>query len=744
MESDRRSRIPNVANSPPIERIDWMKPCTYNATIPCRCCHVGYCSCVQRAEAMNERGTIELGPIERAVNDAAKRVNTTWISLVFLLAYTLVATGKITHKDLFLETPVRLPILAVDVPLEGYFWFVPALILGIHLYFCLLLAGLAGCFREYETTLHEVEELQSQRIRLRYRLDNSLFARVLGNQPDDLKVMLRVVAWLTSIVAPVWLLLFIQLTYLPQQNEAVTCWHRALIGVDSVLSIYALWQVLHPVAVLMKRRSGESRFIFMLHYLQQSRFPDLVLGILINSTAVFIAIIVASFPFENQLVPWLTDTLLAARADTVSRSADKWFSNHLVLADQNLVGGVDLAKVEVSRSVRHRNFVGAIFDRSELQQADFTGSNLDFASFLGSKLARANFGCAYGKFDPGARNDNWFGCTRLDEALLDSADLSHADLSDARMYGASLNGANMSGAGLNGTHLEGAMLSWATLDGSSMSFIGLDGAALEYASLVGVTANGARLRGAALGDTSIIGSDFSSSYAQNAIFSGANLQGSSFAMADLEEAFFMATAVFGTDISKTQFGGSVVVNILTDRRWKPDYGYSEFVRDPSDLFRLPHDPENGVTYSEGRIDLSSPAYFNSYTDLSQDDINALIAKIREVRGNEFFRPPLFRFGVESPTGDWAKLIKSSAPVEHYQTTAANRLIGIACVKIGEQHVPRGLIHNGQLCPYAELVRRTVMSGKMPDGQICENAKALAASIPGLARCQSSPNRNRSP
>src|SRR3984893_19290957 len=86
---------------------------------------------------------LDFGAFEAAVNEAAKRLNAVWVTFILLMTYLFIATGKITHKDLFLETPVKLPVLGVDVPLLGYFIAAPVFILAVHFYFLIQLRGLA-------------------------------------------------------------------------------------------------------------------------------------------------------------------------------------------------------------------------------------------------------------------------------------------------------------------------------------------------------------------------------------------------------------------------------------------------------------------------------------------------------------------------------------------------------------------------------------------------------------------------
>jgi hypothetical protein len=53
----------------------------------------------------------ELDDIKKAVDDAASVGAGLWLSYLFVLFYLAVAAGAVTHADLFLENPVKLPFL---------------------------------------------------------------------------------------------------------------------------------------------------------------------------------------------------------------------------------------------------------------------------------------------------------------------------------------------------------------------------------------------------------------------------------------------------------------------------------------------------------------------------------------------------------------------------------------------------------------------------------------------------------
>jgi hypothetical protein len=69
--------------------------------------------------------------------------------LSFVLFYIAVAAGAVTHADLLLENPVKLPFLSIELPVLAFFFLAPLLFLITHAYTLVhfvLLAKKAGRF----------------------------------------------------------------------------------------------------------------------------------------------------------------------------------------------------------------------------------------------------------------------------------------------------------------------------------------------------------------------------------------------------------------------------------------------------------------------------------------------------------------------------------------------------------------------------------------------------------------------
>ena len=54
-------------------------------------------------------------------NAASDPASTAWLAFLLLLTYVVVTLASVSHKDLLLNSPVRLPIINANIPLVGFF-----------------------------------------------------------------------------------------------------------------------------------------------------------------------------------------------------------------------------------------------------------------------------------------------------------------------------------------------------------------------------------------------------------------------------------------------------------------------------------------------------------------------------------------------------------------------------------------------------------------------------------------------
>jgi hypothetical protein len=105
----------------------------------------------------------DLGELQKALNEAAGKASVLWTTFITFQLYLAIAFGSVTHRDLFLETSIKLPLLNVDLALVGFFVVAPLLLLIFHFYLFLQPLGLASKAKDYNTLLVDEAPAASDR-----------------------------------------------------------------------------------------------------------------------------------------------------------------------------------------------------------------------------------------------------------------------------------------------------------------------------------------------------------------------------------------------------------------------------------------------------------------------------------------------------------------------------------------------------------------------------------------------------
>jgi hypothetical protein len=81
-----------------------------------------------------EPDTKEAEALAAALNHSAERVQTLWFSFLTFMLYLAIATGTTTHRMLFLEEPLNLPVLNIRLPLLGFYILTPVIFVIFRLW----------------------------------------------------------------------------------------------------------------------------------------------------------------------------------------------------------------------------------------------------------------------------------------------------------------------------------------------------------------------------------------------------------------------------------------------------------------------------------------------------------------------------------------------------------------------------------------------------------------------------------
>ena len=445
----------------------------------------------------------DLDGLQKALNDAAGKASVLWTTFIIFQLYLAIAFGSVTHRDLFLEATIKLPLLNVDLPLIGFFVLAPVILLIFHFYVLLQLAGLASKAREYNTLLAAEVPAVQDRQRMRQRVDVFPILQFLAGPKDQrtgfIGFSLRLIAWITLVGAPILILLQAQVTFLPYQRESIVWLQRITVLIDLAV-VWYFW---------IRLRSEGDPISWV-----PRKFKTYVGGAGALCVSIF-SIYLATFPGEwmkmrfpePRYVPiswpphwskkddWtsLQALLFEGAVDTVSLRPRSVFSNRLVLTGPQsfVVDPEELDKIFFSRSFRGRDLRLAVLPFADLRKADFSGAHLQGATLNSAQLQGA-------WFEEAEMQGAILSWAQLQGAKLVGAQLQGASLDLTKMQGARLGSAQLQGASLEGAELQGASLDGAKLQGASLGGAKLQAASLAWAELQGASLGGAKLQGALL------------------------------------------------------------------------------------------------------------------------------------------------------------------------------------------------------------------------------------------------------
>lgn len=544
----------------------------------------------------------DIGALERSVNDSATRFSAIWLSFVAFSAYLGAAASMITHRQIFLEEPIKLPTINVELPLFASVILLPLLFVVYHVYVLLQAVLLARTADAYNDAIERNLADEPDRTRIRQRLANTLLAQLFaGSSREKTGVfgwLLRGMAWITLAIAPITVLIIFETKLLPYHSAAVSWTHRGLIAFDA-LAVLMLW----ASAVNPQQDIGWRSLV------RNRRLSLAVVAVLVLSNLLitypgepgrfWMKLTFTPDPTSNiepecqiykaveDRIPPGFDRLVLLGQDFVDNSAFDRIKAVAATNGQNLyeseririfrgrdlrcarLAGADLrladfseanlsgailrgALLEGARFVGAR-IVGAVLDRAQLQESAFSqppavadededvpATRSAMAAKPGAKDAKVSPRLAPARL----RNSSFHGAQMrrafLDHVNLDGADLRVAQLEQASLVEASLRGAALMDAGLGDAKLDRAKL---------------QGASFDRGSLAGASLISAEMQGVSLHRTWMLGANLDSAIMHGASFTKTQLEGTTFYQTELQGARFEDVRFEGTSFIRAQLQG---------------------------------------------------------------------------------------------------------------------------------------------------------------------------------------------
>ncbi|HXC49992.1 MAG TPA: pentapeptide repeat-containing protein [Candidatus Limnocylindrales bacterium] len=474
----------------------------------------------------------------RAVNDAAAAVSSRFVTFVSVGAYVAVTVASTTHEMLLrASSMVTLPLLNAQIPIIGPFGFysvAPWLVVLLHSDLLLQLSILSNELDRFD---QEASALPAEpQSLLRQRVANFYYVLYLTAQAPSrfLHLLSAFITWVTTVVLPLGLLLWIQIRFLPFHSPLNTWMHRAALFADVALILFVLmphlWSRWHVTGDVPGSRTLLRRALSV---------PTLVLAAC--AVTAFVSLFVAVIP-----------------GDTEGNAS--WFAQNMELRERVLTANVltpedvnelrdsppDRLKIVLSKVTPYQALQGRDFRYADLYNAvlpklDLRAVRPQGVSAVLPEDCEARRGCE----DPPECIDTTLERTRMaganfgwasmqqamfDDAILDGADLSWAKVQYGSFSRATMNGANLKSARVTAAHFDGTKLCGANLSEAQMqnaSFVGahLRGATLRSADLANANLEGADLRGADLSSANLTGAVLRKALLKGAILRGAAMDG---------------------------------------------------------------------------------------------------------------------------------------------------------------------------------------------------------------------------
>jgi len=428
-------------------------------------------------------------------NGASDPASSAWLAFLALLTYVVVTLASVSHKNLLLNSPVRLPIINADIPLVGFFQYAPALLLLVYLSLLVQHVILARKYRKFTDAITSYEMETGAEQPARELVHSYVFSQIAAGPKPNLitKFMMQLIVYVTFSVLPIITLLYFQIKFLPYHDVSITYWHRiaVMLGFAMLILLTPLMQNTGPTRRRWDIKVGPQAEAW------EASGTQVLLVLFLLPLVVGFSWLIATVPNEwiDRRLGFVAPTSvrvgpedeakllnpLVRRViyDRLPNDDDKgWWRRWLLSYRVLVVEDTDLGAGEgVNVVLRERNFRFALLSRSDLHRADLAWADLRAAQ-MWKTLAK-------GKLKDGQLQGAFLQEAQLQGAQLNSAQLQGSDLSKAQLQGAELNYANLQGADLRGAQLQGADLSYANLQGADLRGAQLQGAKLEAVQLQG-------------------------------------------------------------------------------------------------------------------------------------------------------------------------------------------------------------------------------------------------------------------
>jgi len=339
------------------------------------------------------------------IAEASKNARSLYIVFVGLLAYSALTVFSTDDRRIVLNEAARLPVINLDVSLNGFFILAPILSIFMFVYFQLYLLKLKRLLEDLRTNFKSIKE-DREIYPWMINFSSELGTGFLGHTQS---FIVTFSLWLSL---PIVLMLF-AIWYLKKHDPILSRFVgiMPLLGTLIVLAFWAHYE--QSADYTLQLKNSHLRSFFKKH---MARIWMLAVVLVFESCLFFV------------FIP------LAMRGE---RIVGTWPA--VDLSHQNLTNkeGQSVYLVNLrGAKLQGADFTGAILERADLREANLEGAKLEDANLKSADISHAIL-----------RRAN------LRRAILDNAKLQFADLSWSTLEGARFTGAILDSTDFGGANL---------------------------------------------------------------------------------------------------------------------------------------------------------------------------------------------------------------------------------------------------------------------------------------------------
>lgn len=532
-----------------------------------------------------------LSNLRQSTNDTARVTRNLLLFFLAVILFFGLLVADTNDLILFKRSDVTLPFMQIGVSVDMFYAIGPIIFIILHLVLLMSIrnfySAASSLIKEIEKSDNPQENLAQTSILLPFDFVLSMLYKIrrpaVRERPPFWHLfrylryvmarygqlfLLSVIVAVLIFILPLFLLILIQMNFLPYQSQAITFIHQCAIAIEFVMQIVFILR-LGAIRKFRATIAGNRSWV------------ERGFGLGVATTISFLLVVPVAFSWSIALVPnsWLDERNplspeLQSRITSLMfedwwhgdscrhrdhiPTVSKW-RRYLYLPDRDLNISEYGDQLDLShRMLRYGWFKSSVlsgvkFSRSDLFCANFEHATIrNSSSFAEAKLHYTNFSHSY-LFD-----------VDFSKAELQETKFVHADIEESNFSRITSNRSNFRNVAIRNSELKYAEFNngrfrdatFDNISGHGMRFFGTDLSRIEF--------HGSSIARSEFSASGLSRAKFYGTDIERSSFLGTNISGSEFHGANLEYAEFLGTLISGADFYGVNFSRTLLDGVYAD------------------------------------------------------------------------------------------------------------------------------------------------------------------------------------